>query len=74
MVNTTLTNLHVLHQYKSLLNIVKDNFMTRPRKQRPQSPTKPIAVKDVQDVESKTEGLPEPNSGFNAEIVTPTSV
>ena len=31
LVNTTLTNLHVLHQYKQLLNLVKGNFMTRPR-------------------------------------------
>lgn len=32
LVNTTLTNLHVLHQYKSLLNLLKDNYMQMPRK------------------------------------------
>jgi hypothetical protein len=44
LVTTTLTNLHVLHQYKSLLNLVKDNFMDKPRKARPSSPRKPIAT------------------------------
>jgi len=73
LVNTTLTNLHVLHQYKSLLNICKDNFMNKPRKQRPQSPIKPVA-KDLQVDAAKTAGIPEPNSGLNVELVTPTSV
>lgn len=40
LVNTTLTNLHVLHQYKALLNLVKDNFMTRPRVKQVQNPAK----------------------------------
>ena len=73
LVNTTLTNLHVLHQYKSLLNLCKDNYMSKIRKQRPQSPTKPMAVNATQPDEAKTEGMPEPNSGLNVELVTPTS-
>lgn len=32
LVNQTLTSLHVLHQYKSVLNLVKDNYMTKSRK------------------------------------------
>lgn len=40
LVSTTLTNLHVLHQYKQLLNLVKDNFMTRPRVKREVTPKK----------------------------------
>ena len=32
LVNQTLTSLHVLHQYKLVLNLVKDNYMTKPRK------------------------------------------
>ena len=53
LVNTTLTNLHVLHQYKNLLNLVKDNFMTRPRVNKKidaTSPRKPIITKEIQDV------------------------
>jgi len=78
-VQTTLTNLHVLHQYKSLLNLVKDNFMSRPRtnkKTESNSPRKPIITKDIQDVqviETKTDGV-EPNSGINPDIVSPNSV
>jgi hypothetical protein len=74
LVNTTLTNLHVLHQYKELLNLAKDNFMTRPRVNRAVTPKKPIAVQEVKVVESKTEEAAEPNSGLNPDIVTPTSV
>jgi hypothetical protein len=74
LVNTTLTNLHVLHQYKELLNLAKDNFMTRPRVNRVVTPKKPIAVQEVKVVESKTEEAAEPNSGINPDIVTPTSV
>lgn len=74
LVTTTLTNLHVLHQYKELLNLVKDNFMTRPRANRVVTPKKPIAVQEVKVIESKTEEAAEPNSGINADIVTPTSV
>lgn len=80
LVNTTLTNLHVLHQYKALLHLVKDNFMTRPRvnkKAESNSPRKPIQTKEVQEVTvvetNKTEGV-EPNSGINPEIVSPNSV
>lgn len=47
--------------------------MNKPRKQRPQSPIKPIA-KDLQVDAAKTAGIPEPNSGLNVELVTPTSV
>lgn len=77
-VNTTLTNLHVLHQYKSLLNLVKDNFMSRPRVVRKNdglSPRKPIVTKEVQDVNviEIKEGA-EPHSGINPEIVSPNSV
>lgn len=79
LVNTTLTNLHVLHQYKALLNLVKDNFMSRPRTQKkPESysPRKPIVSKEAPEVtvlETKTEGV-EPHSGINPEIVSPNSV
>lgn len=48
--------------------------MSKIRKQRPQSPTKPMAVNATQPDEAKTEGMPEPNSGLNVELVTPTSV
>jgi hypothetical protein len=69
LVNSTLTNLHVLHQYKGLLNIVKDNFMERPRKARPASPEKPLVMKDGE----KPEGM-EPNSGINTDTETPSSI
>lgn len=69
LVTTTLTNLHVLHQYKSLLNLVKDNFMDKPRKARPSSPRKPINA-DAPVVEAQGE----PTSGVNADFVSPTSV
>lgn len=73
LVTTTLTNLHVLHQYRALLNLVKDNFMDRPRKAKPGSPRKPLVVQEVPVVEAQAEGA-EPNSGINAEYVSPTSV
>lgn len=69
----------MLHQYKSLLNLVKDNFMERPRvvkKVDTNSPRKPIISKEIQEitvVETKTEGV-EPNSGINPDIVSPNSV
>lgn len=74
LVNTTLTNLHVLHQYKALLHLVKDNFMSRPRTKQMQNPVKQQPIKEVKVVDSKTEEPFEPNSGINPEIVTPTSV
>ena len=73
LVNTTLTNLHVLHQYKGLLNIVKDNFMDKPRKVKQSSPSKPIVLQEVKVVDSKTDAQ-EPNSGVNTEFISPTSV
>jgi len=68
-----------LHQYKSLLTLVKDNYMSRPRASKKadgNSPRKPIITKEIQDVqviETKTEGV-EPHSGINPDIVSPNSV
>lgn len=77
LVNTTLTNLHILHQYRNLLNLVKDNYMNKPRKVAANSPRKPIVMQEIRVIEDKekTEGA-EPNSanGINPELVTPTSV
>lgn len=71
LVNQTLTSLHVLHQYKLVLNLVKDNYMTKPRKQRISSPNKQLLVSDVVGMEAKTEG--EPNSGINI-MVSPSTI
>lgn len=71
LVNQTLTSLHVLHQYKLVLNLVKDNYMTKPRKQqRVTSPNKGLIVVDAIK-EAKTEG--EPNSGINL-MVSPSPI
>ena len=74
LVNTTLTNLHILHQYKSLLYLVKDNFMTRARVKQQRSPIKQPPTQEVKVVDCKTDEPLEPNSGLNPEIITPTSV
>lgn len=47
--------------------------MDKPRKARPASPKKPIVLHEVKVVDSKADGL-EPNSGINADFVSPTSV
>jgi len=46
--------------------------MDKPRKIRPASPKKPIVLHEVKVVDAK-DGQ-EPNSGINADFVSPTSV